>query len=202
MWSRIIRDWRIVASRSVVLGFIAILLFTEHSWPEDSLVDILLGMSGIILIAIGTFGRLWSSLYVAGYKTTRLITEGPYSITRNPLYFFSFIGSLGVAITSEMITVVVLYCVIYTLYYPWVIKSEEQRLLKIHQAEFADYCRNVPRFWPRLALLREPDYYSFNTRLFRRAVFDSMVFFLMYVFLELLERLHEIHWLPTWWHLY
>ncbi|GIS42766.1 MAG: hypothetical protein Ct9H90mP15_08060 [Candidatus Neomarinimicrobiota bacterium] len=29
------------------------------------------------------------SLYVEGFKTKKLITEGPYSMVRNPLYFFT-----------------------------------------------------------------------------------------------------------------
>jgi protein-S-isoprenylcysteine O-methyltransferase Ste14 len=36
--------------------------------------------------------RLWCSLYISGYKNSQLITSGPYSLCRNPLYFFSFVG--------------------------------------------------------------------------------------------------------------
>ena len=63
---------------------------------------------GIILVGIASLGRLWCSLYIAGYKTDNLVTEGPYSMCGNPLYFFSFIGALGIGFASETLLVPVI----------------------------------------------------------------------------------------------
>src|SRR5690606_40050349 len=48
-----------------------------------------------ILIVVCVIGRTWSSIYIAGHKVQTLVMDGPYSISRNPLYVFSIIGAAG-----------------------------------------------------------------------------------------------------------
>jgi protein-S-isoprenylcysteine O-methyltransferase Ste14 len=48
-----------------------------------------LEMAGVSLALLCVAGRMWSSLYIGSRKNRELVTAGPYSITRNPLYFFS-----------------------------------------------------------------------------------------------------------------
>ena len=46
----------------------------------------------------------WSSLYIAGRKGRELVTVGPYSTCRNPLYFFSIVGAAGMGAQSGSLT--------------------------------------------------------------------------------------------------
>ena len=48
--------------------------------------------AGVLLIAIAILGRAWCTLYIGGRKAQELTDSGPYSLSRNPLYVFSFIG--------------------------------------------------------------------------------------------------------------
>jgi protein-S-isoprenylcysteine O-methyltransferase Ste14 len=42
---------------------------------------------------IAILGRAWSTRYIGERKANLLVTEGPYSVSRNPLYLFSFLGA-------------------------------------------------------------------------------------------------------------
>jgi protein-S-isoprenylcysteine O-methyltransferase Ste14 len=76
----------------------------------------ILSSIGLALAGIASLGRLWCSLYIAGYKTEELITEGPYSIYRNFLYFFSFLGAIGVGFASESLLIPLIIPILFTSY--------------------------------------------------------------------------------------
>ncbi|MFC1579531.1 methyltransferase family protein [Thermodesulfobacteriota bacterium] len=159
-------------------------------------------LTGCILIGIGSLGRLWCSLYIAGYKNSRLITTGPYSMSRNPLYFFSLIGGIGVALAAETLLFVFLVILLCGFFYPGVIRSEEQRLLRLHDKNFEDYCRKTPIFFPKLSILREPETYTVNPKIFRKNVFGALWFVWFAGILEMIEALHESEILPVLFILY
>ena len=54
-------------------------------------VQALLETGGVILILVCIVGRTWCTLYIGGNKKRELITAGPYSVVRNPLYVFTSI---------------------------------------------------------------------------------------------------------------
>ncbi len=74
---------------------------------------------GLILVAIGSIGRLWCMLYISGHKTKTLITTGPYSLCRNPLYCFSFIGTIGLGFSAESLVVTLLLTIPMLFLYPF-----------------------------------------------------------------------------------
>ena len=69
--------------------------FRVNTLDISDIQSVGLSVIGFVLVTLGGFGRLWASLYVEGFKTKTLITEGPYSMVRNPLYFFTIIIILG-----------------------------------------------------------------------------------------------------------
>jgi len=130
--------------------FLFLLLFSTHSWERDSPVDLLFELAGLVLLVVCTFGRLWASLYASGYKDEVVIERGPYAAVRNPLYLFSFIGVVGMGLVSENLLVLGLAPLVFLVYYPFVVRSEERFLLARFGAAYADYLRRVPRFVPAL----------------------------------------------------
>ena len=121
---------------------------------------------------------------------------------RNPLYFFSFLGGVGLGLATETITIALIIVAGFVLYYPLVIKAEERRLLSEHGRDFEDYLRSTPSFLPSLARFVEPQHYTVNCAGFRRGLFDAMWFVWLVGILELLEALREDNIVPTWFTLY
>ena len=190
------RTHRIHMSRIFVLGMVLLLGVSGSHW-DGSFTDAILFATGVVLTGVATVGRLWSALYVAGYKDGTLITVGPYSVSRNPLYLFSALGAVGVGFATETITFAVLFGLVFWLFYPGVMDAEERKLAALHGARFADYCQRVPRFFPNLRLLVEPETYLVRTDRFRSHLIDAMWFVWALGFLEVLEALHQYRVLPV-----
>lgn len=168
---------RIVASRIFLAAVAVSLLFIRSGWDYFSpAIGAVMLILGLILTSLATAGRLWCSLYIAGYKNARLVTEGPYSMTRNPLYFFSFLGAIGIGLATATLTIPAVLAVVFWIYYRAVIEQEEEYLSRKYGAEFAAYCAATPPFWPRFAQLKEPTTYPVNPIVFRRHLGSAIWF--------------------------
>ncbi|MDR1482677.1 MAG: isoprenylcysteine carboxylmethyltransferase family protein [Synergistaceae bacterium] len=146
-------------------------------------------ITGIIFVGVGIVGRLWCAQYIAGRKTRTLITEGPYSVCRNPLYFFSLFGGTGVGLCTESLTLTLTILIVFAVLYPVTILNEERALLEIHGESYCDYMSVVPRFLPNWSLFREPTEYTVDTKIFRREVVDAFYFAFIIGLFEMIEEL-------------
>ncbi len=189
---------RMLVSRAFVGTLLIIILFSESRWRFYELTDTLIFAAGCVLASIGAMGRLWCSLYISGYKNEVLITTGPYSISRHPLYLFSLIGALGVAFTTETLLIPLIVLVVFLSYYPGVILGEEKRLLSIHGEKFKLYCQKTPAFFPKLSLYEEPQTYVVNPKIFRKSIFSTLWFIWFIGIIEIIETCHEIGVLPVY----
>lgn len=191
---------RLRVSRIFAVAFFLVVLAMESA-HEGSLVSTILFLLGLLLVGVATVGRLWCSLYISGHKNTELITTGPYSMSRNPLYFFSLLGFAGIGFASETFTLGLALALAMLAGYPAVIRQEEAVLRERFGAEFAAYCARVPRFLPRLSACVEPETYTVNPRLFRRSMLDVVWFIWFVGILEFVEALHEYHYVQPLIHL-
>ncbi len=185
-----IASHRIVVSRLFALVSFLLIALTQSA-HEGNIVSGLLFLAGLVLVGIATVGRLWCSLYISGRKDAELTTAGPYSITRNPLYFFSLLGFVGLGLATETLSLALAFAVVFLLGYQRVIQREEEFLRLRFGKAFADYCARTPRFFPKLKGLREPEQCMVNPRLFRRTMGDVLWFIWLVGVIELVEALHE-----------
>lgn len=79
-----------------------------------------------------------------------LVTEGLFEHTRNPLYVGKFLMVLGTGLGSNRSTALVAIVLAYCFMYHAITLAEEAYLRGRFGAAFDEYCRRVPRYWPRL----------------------------------------------------
>ena len=195
--------YRIFLSRIASLLVLVLFACAEGAWESrNEVLELGLFFIGLALVGVASLGRMWCSLYIAGYKNSRLITEGPYSVTRNPLYFLSLIGVVGVGFATETFTFPVLLTILFVSYYGAIIKSEERRLRAKFGRAYDDYADAVPAFFPRFSKLTEPEDYLVRPAVYRRHMLSALWFVWIVGLLEVLEGLKEMGVLKTFWTLY
>lgn len=119
--------------------FAAILVFSAHEYPK---------LPGIIVCLVGASLRYWASGYLR--KDSRPAVGGPYALARNPLYLGTYLMALGTAAAIEAWWLLLAMSVIFAVIYHFIILDEETKLQRIFGEPYFEYCRLVPRFFPRL----------------------------------------------------
>ena len=194
---------RIASSRVITAAILVVVVLTASRWQVTSpVVGSLLYLAGIMLVTVATVGRLWCSLYISGYKNNELIRVGPYSATRNPLYFFSLVGLAGIGLATGSLVLTALLLAFFPLIYIPTIAMEEKKLAGIHGAAFADFVQKVPQFWPRWSQLDEPGTYECRPLVFRKRLLDTVWFVWAAGALKVAEALRDSGVIPTIWTLY
>ncbi|WP_437191597.1 methyltransferase family protein [Planctomicrobium sp. SH527] len=153
---------------------------------------------GVCLASIGMLGRTWCNLFISGYKTKVLIQTGPYSMCRNPLYFFSAIGMLGIGLCSGTLAIPFMMLVFFAAYYPLIIRCEEDRLAATHPGDFEKYRRTISAFWPRLSTYQEPEAYTMFPHIMRKNIADAFWFMALAALVHVIADLHESNILPAY----
>lgn len=149
----------------------------------------------VLLVACG-IGRMHSTAFIGGVKNEKLMTVGPYSMHRNPLYFYSLLGAAGLGLlTGELIPALIVFLGFYFIYAD-LIAREEKYLQGKFGAEFDAFKASTPRLWPAFRKYKCPAELPFQPRFFNMAVKDAVWWFAPAPFLELVHYLHA-HWLIT-----
>jgi hypothetical protein len=150
-----------------------------------------------VLIAIACLGRIWCSVFIAGHKDDRLITEGPYSVCRHPLYGFSLLGGLGLALATRSIVLVLVTIAVLAALLIRAARAEDRTLLQRHGRAFTDYASITPAWLPRWRLYRLPDAISVKPTVFRKAFLDAGAFVVLYLLVETARLLRHQGVFPT-----
>ncbi len=162
-------------------------LVSQHVYVEGGFWDTTWEVVSFLILTIAALGRVWTSAYISGRKTHELVTDGPYSLTRNPLYFFSLLAYLGAGLAFEKLTVALAFVVVFWLSHWPTILAEESKLRNKFGDEYDDYARSVPRFWPRIGRMKLPDTVTFSPVIFNRSVLHCGFIMLAYVLAHLIE---------------
>jgi protein-S-isoprenylcysteine O-methyltransferase Ste14 len=136
------RGWARVARRiRVPLGFLFALVYLAFARPGRISIAV-----GSVVVAFGLVIRATASGQLR--KNEALVTSGPYSYSRNPLYLGSILIGAGFSIAARSLWIWVLLIVLFVVIYVPVIRSEEE-YLRATFPDFDSYATRVPRLLPR-----------------------------------------------------
>jgi hypothetical protein len=160
-------------------------------WPDGQFAHEGIEVTGIILIVLCILGRTWCSVYIAGRKDVNLVTVGPYSVSRNPLYFFSILGAVGVGAQFGTFTSALVVGLLAWFVFELVVAQEERSLKEVYGQVYNDYLSRVPRFLPRWSQWRGVATIEIDPQRVTRTFLDACVFLLAIPLAEGLEYLQD-----------
>lgn len=136
---------------SILYGFIAFVLkyYFNPSFQIKLFPISFLYILGSILIAVGVAFYITSVFFLTkAFRSNKLVTTGPYSICRHPLYTSWVIFIVpGVCLLMKswiLLTIpIFMYIILSNL-----IKKEEIYLENVFGAEYNDYQKNIPLILP------------------------------------------------------
>ena len=188
--------------KGVLLAFIvagiAFVLVGDSRWPSGSFLHETIEFFGLGLIVLCICGRMLCTLYIGGKKIQSLVTAGPYSVVRNPLYTLSVIGAVGVGAQLGSFTLAIVTGAVAYFVFLLVILKEEQVLAERFGVTYAEYKAQVPRLFPKFSLWRDAEKVEVDPRLVRVTALDASIFLLSIPLAEVFEYFHDIGWLPTY----
>jgi protein-S-isoprenylcysteine O-methyltransferase Ste14 len=187
---------KIVLFAVITVG-IFIFAVTNSRYPSGETTHEMIEWIGIILIVVCILGRTWASLYIGGRKIDELVTTGPYSIMRNPLYSFSFLGAAGAgAQTGSLVLALICGALAYIVFYV-VVLQEEKLLLERYGEKYRTFMARVPRFLPNPRLWRDEQTLTIRPPRVLTTFADALVFLLAVPVAEGFEYLQEIGTIPV-----
>jgi len=138
---------------------------------------------GFFLVLIGMFFRAWAAGYIN--KDRELATEGPYALTRNPLYFANFILGAGIAVAGNNLYGYIIFLVYYGFFFTYLITVERRRLRERFGQRYDEWARQANLFFPRL---RRVSCANFNIAYYMKNKEYRVLFFSLFVMAVLIAK--------------
>jgi protein-S-isoprenylcysteine O-methyltransferase Ste14 len=191
-WRRVSQRRRKQVLLVVTMLGLLILAATGSAWREIAPgVHASLRVSGLVLILLCILGRTWCTLYMGGWKNRELITKGPYSTVRNPLYLFTIVGTVGIGLLAGSVTAAFLFGSIALAVFSYTVRMEEASLEHAFGEAFRAYAARVPRFWPLPSAWQDVDEVIVKPRLVARTFIEASLFLLAFPLIGLRDFLQR-----------
>ena len=172
-------------------------LFIKPYFDETGFCGFL-EQAGMMLIIACVLGRCWAILYIGGNKNARLVTMGPYSLCRNPLYLFSIMGVVGFGFMIQSLVYAVVLTSITCMTLLQAVNKEEAYLSEKFSENYVVYKSSTPRLIPvNFRTFQTEPSVNVDVRALRRCFWDAAFFILTIPALQLVEWLHEVNAVAT-----
>jgi protein-S-isoprenylcysteine O-methyltransferase Ste14 len=185
---------------AIAISIVFILLFSQKLLRgSESFADELWEVSGIALIFFGQLLRVSSR----GYKSecskngNSLVTSGPYSMVRNPMYLGILLIGAGVVLFIFHWWVFLIFLAVFITRYLGLFAKEEGILTKAFGKSYLEYMKKVPRLLPRLDFLAKTDIRKFlplRMSWFKREIPSIVAVLAIVLVVESWEELKNGNW--------
>jgi protein-S-isoprenylcysteine O-methyltransferase Ste14 len=194
-----LRRARILTLRLTLGSLVLLALFMGHARPENIWADYAFRWGGYALLMAGLGVRLWAIVHIGERKSKQLVTTGPYSVCRNPLYLGTALIALGAAMCFENLPMCLFVMAVVLPAHYVVVLLEERHLRGLFGREYEEYSRATPRFVPRWPACHTGPEIVLPWRSVRRMTVEAMGVLLLPPGGRMIEILQELKWLPVIW---
>ncbi len=173
------------------------MVFMSRPVLEDTPLSEVSEILGLLLIFSGVLGRAWSILYIGGRKNTSLVTDGPYSICRHPLYLFSTLAVVGFGLLLQSIVVTLVLTAVFGAALAVNAAKEDARLRANFGQDYLDYARTTPALFPAVDKFRTDELVTFDVKHLKSNFWDATVLIFLIPLAEIIESVQEAGWIST-----
>ncbi len=188
---------RIRLTRFAALVALPLVVTTPSMWGHGSVAHEILQWLGYAAIIICVLGRVLCTAYIGGRKRVDLVRSGPFSIVRNPLYCFSFVGVVGIGLLTGTLTWPFVFGVAFAAYYNVIVRREEAFLLSRFPVAYREYVATVPRWIPDFRKWRDVEDTAVKPAFVFRSLQEGAWFFVAFPVLEATQRLLAAGLIPS-----
>jgi protein-S-isoprenylcysteine O-methyltransferase Ste14 len=181
----------------LLLGLLALVATSERS-VAPGIAGLLLQLTGLACVACAALGRVWCSVFIAGYKDAALVRAGPYSALRHPLYALSLLAMLGFGLTARSAALTVALLVVFAVIHAQAAREEDRFLRSAHGEAFERYAESVNAFRPRRSAYSVPQTLEIRPRVLWKAFLDAGTLLGVWALLLLADALQRAAITPTW----
>lgn len=123
----------------------------DLKFPVNNGFEVLFKIIGILLIAFGLgldlSAKIKSKIF-NNVENNKLVTDGVYSIVRNPVYSGALLECTGAVLIANNFILLVVPVICWLYMTVFLIKTEEKWLMELYGSEYAAYCQRVNRCIP------------------------------------------------------
>jgi protein-S-isoprenylcysteine O-methyltransferase Ste14 len=183
-----------------IAGAVAVLISVPMI-RADTWLALVLNILGWLFFLTGMLLRLWSTLYIGARKEWTLVSEGPYSLCRNPLYLGSLLVGLSFGLFVNSLAFLVIISTTAIIYALGTVRAEEDTLLRNLGEPYARYCERTPRFWPKFSLFHTSESIEIKAKGLRIEFKRLLRWIWVPMALEIVSYLRSMPWYPGLFHL-
>jgi len=140
------------------IPFIILMLIFENATITSLIVGFIIAFSGELIRLWGVSWAGSETRTTRGVGGTYLVISGPFGHVRNPLYVGNILMYFGLGIMSMSLFpyLQIIAILFFIIQYQFIIKEEEGFLINKFENDYQKYLQNVPRFFPRVTMYKDP----------------------------------------------